>query len=685
MKEKHNRRDFLRRSAIAGSLLMIPEAFRALDISDIRNHNRTFPSNPVPPEINDDENFINVTKAPFLADPTGKTDSTKALQSALDESRNSQKVCFFPVGTYLISDTISCEQRVRKQDKPQYTDGMRQTWWDIASDRYYILGSTKDGGRPVIKLSPDAKGFDDPLIPKFAFWIWAQTRNDYPGTHDPKFGSEQPNISFGHIFRGIDFDISGHPGAIGLRFAGSQGTLLMDCSVMAEGALAGFNDCPGQGGGTYNISTIGGKYGVIIDSNYRFPMLAGCTFKGQSIAPVVYTSGNLPLMMVGCYLESNGQSAIDLTRMSDFPGVSLVDCQIKLNKPGSVVSQTINQNLFMENVYITGAGFLQNDNVKVSSPKKWTEVKRYSSCSDSSENLINGVTSKEMLLDWKTASTVPSMAEIHDMHWRRLPSFEDKDSVNIKDIGAKGDGSSDDTAALREALKKSKKIFFPAGQYNIAETIKLEPGTQLFGIKNSSINAPAISTFDSIEDDTFLSFISVNGTLEWGSGKGRIAFGGGRVKFTENGGGRFYAMRNIGGRGNATLFEGTKQPIYLYTLNIERRTTNPQSLVKNVKGLRIFYFKSEASPVGFSAEGGSNSGNTPMQIVDSEDVKIYCVCGNVETLEQRPFIDVLNSRKIIISQLKSFKTGDFPQIRETFNGQKIEIASDRTAALFIRD
>jgi hypothetical protein len=680
MNKKQSRRSFIKASAVTSSVLMLPGTLSQL-VAEKLNMPAFQPSSD---DLLEQLGFIDVTMAPYNADPTGLKDSTFALQHALNESRNKQLVCFFPSGTYLISNTLSCEQRVEKLDAARYTDDMRQSWWDIRTDRFYILGSTKGGKRPVIKVAPGTKGFGDPNKPRLAMKIWAQTRNDVPGTHDPDWDSEQPNISFGHIMRGIDFDIRGNAGAIGLRHAGSQGTLLMDCAVKADGALGGFYNCPGQGGGTYNIETHGGSYGLIADANYRFPMLASCTFKGQTIAPILYSAAMLPMMLVGCYLESNGKSVIDLSNMYDFPGISLVDCVVQMNKPGPLMLQNRNQNLFMENVYIKGATHLQNNTVKISKPKIWTEVKRYSSCSPLSENLINGVKSTDMLFEWKHFKGSPPFQELHNKHWRTLPSFEDSDAVNIKDFGAVGNGEADDTQAFKNAIKASKKIFFPHGRYNITEALTLEPGMQLFGMNSSSISVPVIKTYDSKEDDTFFSFISINGTIEWGSGKGIMGFSRGRMQFTENGGGRFYAMRGIGGQGEG-LFEGTQMPLYLYTLNIERRTTNPQAFVRNVKSLRIYYLKCEASPVGYHVDKGPDTGNTPLAILESNDVKVYCASGNVLTSQQRPFIDVVNSRNVMVSQIKSFKTDNFPQIRETFGAQIMEISSKKTAALFIRD
>jgi len=146
--------------------------------------------------------LLDVTKAPYSADPTGQADSTVAIQRAVNDARDNWLVCFFPEGTYRISDTISCEQQVEKLERPRATDGRTQHYWD-RPHRIVLFGSGK-GKRPVIKLAEDAKGFGDPRRPKFAIKVWAQTRNDAPGKEEPVRGEEQPNIAFNHYFKGKD-------------------------------------------------------------------------------------------------------------------------------------------------------------------------------------------------------------------------------------------------------------------------------------------------------------------------------------------------------------------------------------------------------------------------------------------------------------------------------------------------
>ena len=52
--------------------------------------------------------LVDVTKAPFNVDATGKADATVALQQAIFFAREHQMVVFFPSGTYRVSDTLRC-------------------------------------------------------------------------------------------------------------------------------------------------------------------------------------------------------------------------------------------------------------------------------------------------------------------------------------------------------------------------------------------------------------------------------------------------------------------------------------------------------------------------------------------------------------------------------------------------
>jgi hypothetical protein len=658
---------------------------------------------------------LDVTQAPYLADPTGKTDSTQAIQRAVNDARDAGLVCFFPEGTYLISDTLSCEQKVQKLDQPRNADGTTQHYWDVPH-RIVMFGSTK-GKRPVLKLAPNARGFGDPANPKILVWIWAQTRNDARGKSEPTWGEEQPNIAFGHFFRGIDLDIRGHAGAIGIRHSGSQGSAMFDSTILAEEAFSGMNNCCGQGGGTYNIEVIGGRHAIVIEPNSRFPILTGCDFRGQTDAAITYAKGGsqVPTMLVGCRIESSADAAIDLTTQRGYGGLNLIDCVIQV-KPGGVLARTKkSENLFLENTHVRGATSIQSGGKKLPATTDWTHVTRYSAHLEGAVNLVNGTESTGELHDWAPAPVgAPPFAEIRSRHYRRLPSFEDKDAINVKSFGAKGDGATDDTAAFAKAIAAHNTIFVPKGNFRVTGTLALRPNTQVFGLTGtfSSIGsggpggrgggegAPpgakgrggkrGATTEDDGEPFTLvtvddpaaapgLSLLSLRGRVDWRSGQGTLFLARSVLTLSGHGGGRFYGVM---GMGRQFVLSGVTQPTAFYALNVERVFANPQSEFKDCAHLRIYYFKVEAGTVRSDNAG---DGNTPGRITRSRDVHVYCMVGNVRHLGELPMLEVVDSEAVVVSQVKAFQPSTFAHLIETRGPTKHTIPSSQPVAIFVRD
>jgi hypothetical protein len=65
------------------------------------------------------------------------------------------------------------------------------------------------------------------------------------------------------------------------------------------------------------------------------------------------------------------------------------------------------------------------------------------------------------------------------------------ESVSVKDFGAKGDGTTDDTTAIQAALTAGagNKIIFPTGTYKVTATLTVSTGTSIeFNGNNASIN-----------------------------------------------------------------------------------------------------------------------------------------------------------------------------------------------------
>jgi Pectate lyase superfamily protein/SMP-30/Gluconolactonase/LRE-like region len=67
--------------------------------------------------------------------------------------------------------------------------------------------------------------------------------------------------------------------------------------------------------------------------------------------------------------------------------------------------------------------------------------------------------------------------------------------VNIHTLGVKGDGKTDETAAIQHAIDTTKVIYVPSGRYVVHDTIHLKPDTVLIGLH------PSITQFD-LPDNT---------------------------------------------------------------------------------------------------------------------------------------------------------------------------------------
>ena len=64
-----------------------------------------------------------------------------------------------------------------------------------------------------------------------------------------------------------------------------------------------------------------------------------------------------------------------------------------------------------------------------------------------------------------------------------LPDLPARDTwVNLRGLGAKGDGVTDDTEALQKAIAAHRTIYLPSGFYIVRDTILLRPDTVLIGL-----------------------------------------------------------------------------------------------------------------------------------------------------------------------------------------------------------
>jgi hypothetical protein len=193
------------------------------------------------------------------------------------------------------------------------------------------------------------------------------------------------------------------------------------------------------------------------------------------------------------------------------------------------------------------------------------------------------------------------------------------------------------------------------------------------------VDSFTIETPDAADAAPGLSFLTVMGRVHWRSGRGTWMLNKAGLHLSGNGGGRFYGVMAMG---RPLLLQGMRQPTAFYALNVERITANPQSEIGDSEHVRVYYYKVEAGTI---QRANAGDGNTPVRISNSRDVRIYCLCGNVRQLGDKPMLDVADSRDVLVSQLKAFAPGTFPHLAETFNGAKVRLPSTKPCALFVRE
>jgi Pectate lyase superfamily protein len=90
--------------------------------------------------------------------------------------------------------------------------------------------------------------------------------------------------------------------------------------------------------------------------------------------------------------------------------------------------------------------------------------------------------------EFKTISKIEPLQQFPLKLEKDIPALPSMDSwVNIKELGAKGDGITDDTKIFQDAIDKYPVIYVPQGWYHFTQTVKMRPGTKLIGAEAAAV------------------------------------------------------------------------------------------------------------------------------------------------------------------------------------------------------
>ncbi|MFZ5829494.1 MAG: glycosyl hydrolase family 28-related protein [Planctomycetota bacterium] len=433
------------RSKAATALLILVVSLSAARAVSGELPQADLPQNVVyPPELyhHNGGHVIDITKPPFTADPSGKTDSTKALVAAYDfvarEGRKSADrgyIIYLPNGTYRVSDTILYT------GAPLFGRGDRG---HESLSRIRFRGQSRRGS--VIRLADASPGFaEGKARPVVSF-----------GAHT------QNNSVASSFFEDITIDTGrGNPGAVGLRFHGANNAAVRNVTIRAgDGRGAIGLDMPiGACQGLYTDILV---EGFDIGIHVAHPLAKSLTFERVVLRDQRQAGVHLEDSLVSIrHLESrNNVPALWLTSAAG--QAVLIDSTLRANDSRDAAIQIDAGYAFVRNVETAGYRCAVRE---------------------ANQAVVSGAKIGEYVTG-RPYTLFPT----HALHSLNLPIEEtprmpwDDDFsrwASVRSFGATGDGQTDDAAAIQAAMRSGKPIvYFPYGTYLIHRPIEIPPSVE---------------------------------------------------------------------------------------------------------------------------------------------------------------------------------------------------------------
>lgn len=401
-----------------------------------------------------------------------KGDVTEALQKAIIDlkDRDNYGIVYLAEGTYNISGTIFVPPSIR------------------------IIGYGEK--RPLIVLTKKSPGFDqhypdDPGDAKYMFWFTANTvREDVPP-------AEATSATFYQGFENIDVKVEdGNPQAVVFRTHYAQHSFIEHCEVNVGKGKAGVFEV---GNEMEDVVFRGGEYGIYTrktSPGWQMTIL-NTLFEGQRKASIRTMEAGMTLIRV-----TMRNTPVGLEIWPDNTEVAyLEDCVMDNVSKAAILESgvaTPTNQLNARNIVCRKTPvflkFSKDDDRVVSAAGSIYRVDKLSYGLSLSSMEDQG----EMSLDYETSplAAMPAPAE------NDIPALPDMSTwTYLTDLGAVGDGKTDNTEIFRKAIAEHDVIFLPQGLYLVSGTIEFKPNTVMIGMDPVSTrivlaaNTPAFSGF----------------------------------------------------------------------------------------------------------------------------------------------------------------------------------------------
>jgi hypothetical protein len=389
----------------------------------------------------------------------GRTDDTAAIQVAIDQAhaKTGEGIVFLPSGRYRITHSILVPQ------------GMR----------LYGAGAT----RPVLVLAPNTPGFQRGVSNMVVFTGGDQYRvGQIPMPVSTVVPRDKPvrdanSATFYSAMSNIDIEIGGgNPATAAIRFHVAQHAFLTHMDFRLGSALAAVYQA---GNEMEDLHFHGGRYGILTEKPspaWQFTLIDS-SFDGQRDAAIREHEAGLTLV-----------------------NVTMRDTPIGIDIDKGYGDWLFGKDVRFENVSNAGI-VISNEN------NAYTQINfqnTLASCTPvfarfrDSGRTIAGKGNTYRVTDFGYGMTVPGLGQtghyetvmkaepLATIPGPRDPAIRARppqaEWVNVRTLGVKGDGTTDDTAALQRAVDAHRVLYFPSGFYRITDTIRLKPDTVLIGL-----------------------------------------------------------------------------------------------------------------------------------------------------------------------------------------------------------
>ena len=400
----------------------------------------------------EDPEAVYFTPDNFDIKADGSVDISMVLQTAINKLKNKKNfgVIFIPEGTYRISRTIYIPKAIR------------------------LIGYGEK--RPLIILSENSPGYQSPVLSdkgkaNYMFWFTSRVVEEGAEPRDAGAGTFYSALS------NIDLKIGeGNPHAVALRTHFAQHSFISNVNIYIGNGKAGIFDV---GNEMENVVFFGGDYGIYTTkTSPSWPMMMVDTyFEGQRKAAIMTKEAGLTIVRLKAY---NVPAVIEIEE-NNSDRIFMEDCTFdKVNGPAIIISNENNHTnqISLCNIYCQDVPVLvkyRKSNTETSVAVKVYKIKKYT----------HGLHIDNMAAEPETRThfSFEALAQLPEPHPGDIPELPSIDTwVNIVELGAVGDGITDNTKIFQEAIENYPNIYVPQGWYVVSQPLKFKLNTCLIGL-----------------------------------------------------------------------------------------------------------------------------------------------------------------------------------------------------------